>query len=135
LSIKAEPQQKLAPSVIGARFNNSNISTNIGFLHEKGHPEPWLIAMDCAPSKHRILDYGMRWGIERMFSDFKSRGFSITDTHLRRIGHKENLILTIALYWAVSVGMTPVKPEEMRFTKKTPQIQMLALQTRAAIYN
>ncbi|GHT91204.1 hypothetical protein FACS1894122_03170 [Alphaproteobacteria bacterium] len=25
--------------VIGARFNGSDISTNIGFLHEEGHPE------------------------------------------------------------------------------------------------
>jgi hypothetical protein len=53
--------------VIGARFNDSNISTNIGYLHEKNHPEAWIIAMDCDPSKYRILDYGMRWGIECLF--------------------------------------------------------------------
>jgi len=39
---------------IGASFNDSNISTNIGYLHEENHPEPWIIAMDCKPSKHRI---------------------------------------------------------------------------------
>ncbi|GHT93279.1 hypothetical protein FACS1894122_08270 [Alphaproteobacteria bacterium] len=105
--------------VIGARFNGSDISTNIGFLHEEGHPEPWIIAMDCVPSKHRILDYGMRWGIECMFSDFKRRGFAITDTHLKHEKRIENLILilTIALYWAVSIGTTPKKQEKFSHKK------------------
>jgi hypothetical protein len=103
---------------IGARFNGSDISTNIGFLHEKDHPEPWIIAMDCVPSKHRVLDYGMRWGIECMFSDFKTRGFAISGTHLKHEERIENLILilTIALYWAVSVGSAPKKQE--KFSEK-----------------
>ncbi|GHT95933.1 hypothetical protein FACS1894122_13870 [Alphaproteobacteria bacterium] len=121
--------------VIGARFNDSDISTNIGFLHEEGHPEPWIIAMDCVPSKHRVLDYGMRWGIECMFSDFKSRGFAITGTHLKHEKRIENLILilTIAIYWAVSVGTTPKKQEN--YSKKTSQINYFLLQARTPIYN
>lgn len=92
-----------------ATFNNTNVKTHIGILHEAGHPEPWIIAMDCLPSKYRTLDYGMRWGIECLFSDFKSRGFSITKTHLVHADRIERLILvlTIALYWAVSTGMQP----------------------------
>jgi hypothetical protein len=92
-----------------ATFNNTNIKTHIGILHEAGHPEPWIIAMDCLPSKYKILDYGMRWGIECLFSDFKSRGFSVTKTHLVHADRIERLILvlTIALYWAVSTGMQP----------------------------
>ena len=66
-----------------ARLNESGVLTHIGILHENGHKEPWVIAMDEVPSKGRVLDYGMRWGIEPMFSDFKSRGFSITKTQLR----------------------------------------------------
>jgi hypothetical protein len=93
-----------------AIFNNTNIKTNIGILHESGNKEPWFIAMDCKPSKYKILDYGMRWGIECLFSDFKSRGFSITKTHLKHAARIERLILilTISLYWAVSTGMKPV---------------------------
>lgn len=89
------------------QFNKTTIRTNIGIIHEKGHPEPWIIAMDCKPSCYTTLDYGMRWGIEPMFSDFKSKGFSITKTHLRHADRIEKLILilTIALYWAVSTGM------------------------------
>ena len=100
-----------------AIFNKTNISTNVGILHESGHKEPWFIAMDCKPSKYKILDYGMRWGIECLFSDFKSRGFGITKTHLKHAARIERLILilTIALYWAVSTGM---QPRVFRGTKK-----------------
>jgi len=105
--------------IAGVNFNGSNISTNIGYLHEKNHPEPWIIAMDCEPSKHRVLEYSMRWGIECMFSDFKSRGFSITGTNVKKTDRLERLILilTIALFWAVSVGSSPEK-ENTKITFK-----------------
>ena len=96
-------------SLENAIFNNTSVSTNIGILHEPEHKETWIIAMDCKPSKYKILDYGMRWGIECLFSDFKSRGFGITKTQLKHSERIERLILvlTIALYWAVSTGMKP----------------------------
>ena len=52
------------------------------------------------------LDYGLRWGIEPMFSDFKSRGFGLTQSHIERPERLERLILVmaIAMYWAVSCG-------------------------------
>ncbi len=92
-----------------ATFNNTHIKTNIGILHGSGHKEPWFIAMDCKPSKYKFLDYGVRWGIECLFSDFKSRGFGITKTHLKHADRIKRLILilTLALYWAVSTGMKP----------------------------
>jgi hypothetical protein len=90
-----------------ATFNDTDITTNIGILHETGHPEPWFFAMDCPPTKHKVLDYGMRWGIESMFSDFKSRGFGITQSQIKATDRLERLILvlTSAMYWAVSTGM------------------------------
>jgi hypothetical protein len=90
-----------------ATFNDTNVTTNIGILHENGHPEPWFIAMDCPPTKYKVLDYGMRWGIESMFSDFKSRGFGIANSQLKHTDRLERLILilTIAMYWAVSTGL------------------------------
>lgn len=92
-----------------ARFYQTPVQTHIGILHEPGHPEPWVIAMDTSPSPHKTLDYGLRWGIECLFSDFKSRGFGITKTHLKHTDRIERLILvlTLALYWAVSTGMQP----------------------------
>ena len=92
-----------------AQFHKTSITTHIGILHEPGHSEPWMIAMDCKPSQYKILDHSMRWGIECLFSDFKSKGFSITKTQIKKPDRIERLILvlTIALYWAVSTGMKP----------------------------
>jgi hypothetical protein len=99
------------------RLGESGVATHIGILHEQGPPEPWIIAMSEPPSKGRVLDYGMRWGIEPLFSDFKSRGFGITKTQLQHPDRIERLILvlTLALYWAASTGMQP-KPS--RYTPK-----------------
>lgn len=76
--------------------------------------------MDSQPLPYKVLDYGLRWGIECMFSDFKSRGFSITKTQLRHGDRIERLILvlTIALYWAVSTGMQPCEKKRSAHQKK-----------------
>jgi hypothetical protein len=91
------------------RLGENGPLINLGILQESGHPEPWFIAMDVKPSVGRILDYGMRWGIEALFSDLKTRGFSITKPQLQHADRIERLllVLTIAFYWAVSTGMGP----------------------------
>lgn len=90
-----------------AELYGSGVTTNIGVLHEKGHKEPWIIAMDASPSTYTTLDYGMRWGIENMFSDFKSRGFGLMQSQIQKPDRMERLILimSLALYWATSCGM------------------------------
>lgn len=105
-------------------FNQTEVTTSIGILHEPGHQEPWIIAMDCKPSQYKILDYSLRWGIECLFSDFKSRGFSITKTQLRHADRIERLILvlTLALYWAVSTGMRPPEKKRKKPTKKATDL-------------
>jgi hypothetical protein len=86
-----------------------NIKTNIGILQEDKHPEPWIIAMDANPTPSTILDYGLRWGIESMFSDLKTRGFSVTKTQLTTPDRIERLlmILGFAMLFAVLVGTRP----------------------------
>lgn len=85
----------------------SRVRTNIGILHEKGHKEPWIIAMDAKPGAHTTFDYALRWGIEPMFSDFKSRGFGLMQSHIKKPDRLERLILimAIAMHWAISCGM------------------------------
>jgi Transposase DDE domain len=102
------------------RFNNSNVRTNIGVIHENSHKESWIIAMDTEPNNCTILDYGLRWGTESMFSDFKSRGFDITTTKLIHEDRIERLILiaSIALYWSVSMGMQPLDVKEQEVFEK-----------------
>lgn len=88
-------------------LTEKQIPTHVGIVHEEGHPEPWIIAMSAIPSFYRTLDYGLRWGIEPLFSDFKSRGFELAHTQLQFADRLERLILIMALamYFAVSTGM------------------------------
>jgi hypothetical protein len=96
-------------AVLNATCNESGVTTQMGILQEQGHKEAWMIALSAPPSKGRILDDGMRWGREGLFSDFKSRGFGISKTQLPQADRIErlSLVLTSALYWAVSTGMPP----------------------------
>jgi hypothetical protein len=87
---------RMPDGVIGAELYASGVKTNIGTLHEKGHKEPWIIAMDVNPNRYTILDYGMRWGIETMFSDFKSRGFGLMQSHIQRPKRLERLLLVMS---------------------------------------
>jgi len=88
-------------------LTSKRAATHIGIIHDAGHEEPWIIAMSQKPGYLPTLDYRKRWGIEPMFSDFKSRGFGIEDTQLRYPDRLARLILVmaIALYWAVSTGL------------------------------
>src|SRR5689334_11303807 len=81
--------------------------THVAMVHEAGHPEPWIIALSQTPSVHTAFDYGLRWGIEAMFSDFKTRGFGLEDSHIARTDRLDRLVLvlSLALHWAVSTGM------------------------------
>lgn len=90
----------------GVRLFAHGVITNLGILHEDGHSEPWIIAMDTAPTRASVLDYAARWAIEPMFSDLKGRGFNLEDSQLQHAERLERLVLIMALamYWCVSVG-------------------------------
>jgi hypothetical protein len=64
-------------------LTGKRVTTNIGVIRDPGHAEPWIIAMAAKPGYLTTLGYAARWGIEPMFSDFKSRGFGLEQTHLR----------------------------------------------------
>lgn len=108
-------QEKTLSELAGSKEGNwenvaltaQKITTNLGLIYEEGHPEPWFIAMGTKPSFYKTLDYSMRWGIESLFSDFKTRGFALEDTKLQHTDRIERLILVMALslFWAVSTGM------------------------------
>src|SRR4051812_19892576 len=91
----------------GVELTGKRVTTHVAMVHQPGHPEPRIIAPSQAPTVHRAFDYGLRWGIEAMFSDFKTRGFGLEDSHLRRPERLDRLILVmaLALFWAVSTGM------------------------------
>jgi hypothetical protein len=96
--------------------------THIAMLHEDGHAGPWIIAMSEPPTRWRALDYGLRWGIEAMFSDYKTRGFDLEDSQIQRIDRIDRLVLvlSLALYWAVSTGMWKWAENQLPAEKKNP---------------
>jgi len=113
----------------GVQLFAEGVWTNLGIVQEPGHPEPWIIAMDCSPTRATVLDYGARWAIEPTFSDFKSRGFRLEDSQLDHAERLERLILIMALamYWCVHAGrddakQRPTPLEKKLRRKRTPTI-------------
>jgi DDE family transposase len=106
----------------GIGLTEKRVLTNVAMVHEPGHPEPWIIALSAAPTRHRAFDYGLRWGIEAMFSDFKTRGFGLEDSHIRLPERLDHLILVmaLALYWAVSTGMWDAADSPTLAEKNSP---------------
>jgi hypothetical protein len=99
--------------------------THIGIIHDPGHEEAWIIAMDEKPGYLQPLDYSGRWGIEPMVSDFKSRGFGIEDSQLQYPDRLARLILVmaLALYWAVSTGLSDTLDHALPCEKRPVQQQ------------
>lgn len=116
-------------NLTGVRLFAQGVMTNLGILHEAGHPEPWIIAMDCAPTRAAVLDYAVRWAIEPMFSDFKGRGFDLDGSQLWHADRLERplLVMSLAINGCVRVGMDdaadhPTPLEKKRKRKATPSI-------------
>jgi hypothetical protein len=104
----------------GVRLFASGVMTNLGILHEADHPEPWIIAMDCPPTRVAVLDYAARWAIEPLFSDCKGRGFDLEDSPLGHADRLERLLLIMALamYWCVHVGQDDARHRPTPLEKK-----------------
>ena len=77
-SAKVGDLVKARPCLTGVELTGQRVPTNIGAIHDPGHTEPWIVAMSDTPGYLSTLDYSKRWGIEPMFSDFKSRASAWT---------------------------------------------------------
>ena len=99
---------------IGALLTRRQVKTNIQMFQSKEAQEPWFIAMSAPPSRAAAQEYAKRWGIECLFSDFKSRGFGLRESQLRVTARLNRLVMVmaIALYWAVSTGLTMMAKED-----------------------
>ena len=106
------------------RLFASEVPTNLGILHEAGHQAPWIIALNCLPTKATVRDYGSRWGIEPLVSDFKSRGFDLETTQLRAPDRLDRLLLirALALHWCARAGQEDARHHPTPLEKK-PQEQ------------
>lgn len=101
----------------------SGVETPLGVLHEAGHFESWIVAMDCAPTVAAVRDDGLRWGIEPIFADFKSRGLGLEDTELRAPERVARLVLTMTLatYCCLEPGCRDAQDSSHPFEKNAAQ--------------
>jgi hypothetical protein len=101
-----EQLSRRTPYLTGVDLTARRVRTNVGMIEDPGHEEPWIVAMSETPGYLSTLDYARRWGIEPMFSDFKTRGFGLEDSQIRYPDRLARLILVMALglYFAVSTG-------------------------------
>lgn len=65
-----------------------------------------LTVIASVGTAHPIQDYTQRWGIETLFSAFKTRGFCLESTHFQDSERLSKLfaLLTLALCWAMRTG-------------------------------
>jgi hypothetical protein len=67
-----------------------------------------------------MLDYGTRWPIESLFSDFKIRGFNLERSHLVYADRLARLILilSLALHWTARSGRDDALKHPLPVEKK-----------------
>ena len=81
--------------------------------------------MSEAPGSLATLDHARRWGIEPMFSDFKTRGFGLEDSQIRYPDRLARLILVMAraLHFAVSTGQWEAARHATPAERRRPEHQ------------
>ncbi|MBK8535131.1 MAG: hypothetical protein IPL59_08340 [Candidatus Competibacteraceae bacterium] len=79
--------------------------------------------MNDSPHRATVRDDACRWGIEPMFSDFKSRGFQREDPQLRAADRRDRLrvIMALAMYWCVRVGQEEARDHPTPLEKTREQ--------------
>jgi hypothetical protein len=84
--------------------------------------------MRTTPNYYKTMDYSLRWGIEPMFSDFKTRGFGLEETQLEPPERVSRLILILsfALHWVVFSGMLDASENPLPYEKKPKNSDMPA---------
>ncbi len=99
------------------------VETYIGILHEPGHEEAWIIAMDVPATYYRVRDYGRQRSIENLFSDFKTRGFDLEKSQLIYPDRLSRLILilSLAIHWAARTGRQDALKNPLPIEKKAQQ--------------
>ena len=115
-------------------LTEQRVPANISILQEPGHDEPRILATGKSPNYYTALDYGMRWGCEAMFSDFKTRGFGLEDTRLERPDRVARLllILSVALHWCVFTGISDRLNNPLPREKKQKSLASMILKAKTS---
>ena len=72
---------------------------------EQGCEEPLCLISNLAPSEQPHLIYDMRYWVETLFGNCKSRGFQLARTHMTTPEHIDRLLLGIAIATCLALGL------------------------------
>lgn len=68
-------------------------------------PEPWCLVSNLSSSEQPHLIYPMRFWIETLFGNHKSRGFQLARTHLTNPEQIDRLVLALAIATLITLGL------------------------------
>lgn len=83
--------------------------------HNPDHEEPWYLVSNLDYPPKIIALYNMRFGIETLFSDLKSRGFNIHKSKLRNPDRIARLLIAVGLAFIFTIL---AKTKSKQFPKK-----------------
>jgi hypothetical protein len=72
---------------------------------EEGCQEPLCLISNLLPSEQPHLIYDMRYWVETLFGNCKSRGFQLARTHMTTPDHIDRLILGLAIATCLALGL------------------------------
>jgi hypothetical protein len=107
----------------GVHFTKSNNigPVNILVVWHPGHKEHWFFVTNCLTAAEAKELYTLRFTIETLFSDLKSRGFNLDDTRLWEPDRLNRLMLaaTIAYFLMVTLGVEAIVSGAIRQLVRT----------------
>ena len=72
---------------------------------EEGCKESLCLISNLAPDEQPHLIYDMRYWVETLFGNCKSRGFQLARTHMTTPEHIDRLILALAIATCLTLGL------------------------------
>ena len=72
---------------------------------EKGYKDPIFLVSNLPPAMQPHIIYEMRFAIETLFGQFKSRAFRLASTHIDDPEHIDKLILAMAIATCITLGL------------------------------
>jgi hypothetical protein len=111
----------------GVGFSSEGYGSLLALAYwDKQYEEPiYLISNLACP--HQAIDYyKRRWRIETFFSDQKSRGFRLTESHLDRPALLERLFIALALayWWLTYLGVVARQRDEDQIVHRTERCDL-----------
>src|SRR6266496_2754836 len=78
-------------------WQEDQIETNLSACWDRDEQEALLVISDVPAGRQRLMDYRLRWRVESLFQDLKSRGWDWEESHVRRLDRVDHMLLVLFL--------------------------------------